>query len=259
MKKVGLALGSGGVRGFAHLGVLSVLEENNIKVDVIVGCSIGSLFGALFCCGLDSAMIMKLAKGLGRDPWLDFVIPKMGFISTKKIYGIMKVLTKEQNIEDLPIIFATVGTDLKTGKEIVFTKGPIVDAVCGSICVPGVFEPYDYQNMLLVDGALSNPTPVDITKKLGADVIIAVDMAKAPVDSEINSMQKVIVQALKLMEKNLFQYRDLEKKCDVLIRPGFNTGGVKQMTNFSNIEEYYQAGRVAGEKALPAILQLLSD
>ena len=123
MKKVGLALGSGGVRGFAHLGVLSVLEDNNIKVDVIVGCSLVSLFGALFCCGLDSAMIMKLAKGLGRDPWLDFVIPKMGFISTRKIYEIMKLLTKEQNIEDLPTIFATVGTDLQSGKEFVFTEG----------------------------------------------------------------------------------------------------------------------------------------
>ena len=148
MKKLGLTLGSGGIRGFAHLGVLSVLEENNIEADIIVGCSIGSIIGALFCCGLDSATIMKLAKGLGRDPWLDFVIPKMGFISTRKIYEIMKLLTKEQNIEDLPTIFATVGTDLQSGKEFVFTEGPIADAVCGSICVPGVFEPYAYNGMI---------------------------------------------------------------------------------------------------------------
>ncbi|MDD4319972.1 MAG: patatin-like phospholipase family protein [Acidaminococcaceae bacterium] len=259
MKKVGLALGSGGIRGFAHLGVLSVLEENDIKIDVIVGCSIGSLIGALFCCGLDTSSIMKLAKGLGRDPWLDFVVPKMGFISTKKIYEIMKLLTKGQKIEDLSIIFATVGTDLKSGKEIVFTKGSIADAVCGSICIPGVFEPYEYKDMLLADGALSNPTPIDITKKLGAEVLIAVDMAQSAVVSEIDNMQKVIVQSLKLMEKNLFQYRNLEEKCHVLIRPTFAAGGVKGMTDFSKMDEYFLAGRKAGKKALPAILKLLSE
>lgn len=257
MKKLGLALGSGGIRGFAHLGVLSVLEENNIKIDVIVGCSIGSLIGALFCCGLDTSYIMKLAKGLGRDPWLDFVMPKMGFISTKKIYEIMKLLTKEQKIEDLPITFATVGTDLKSGKEVVFTKGLIVDAVCGSICIPGIFEPYEYNDMLLADGALSNPTPVNITKQLGADVLIAVDMAQTAIVSEIDSLQKVIVQSLKLMEINLFQYRNLEKKCHVLIRPTFAATGVKGMTDFSKMDEYFLAGRKAGEEALPAILKLL--
>jgi NTE family protein len=259
MKKLGVALGSGGIRGFAHLGVLSVLEENNIKADIIVGCSIGSLIGALYCCGLDSASIMKLAKGLGRDPWLDFVIPKMGFISTRKIYEIMKLLTKEQKIEELSTIFATVGTDLQSGKEFVFTKGLIADAVCGSICVPGVFEPYVYQDMLLVDGAVSNPTPVNITKQLGAEVVVAVDMAEASIVNEINSMQKVIVHSLRLMEKNLFQYKKLGEQCDVLIRPHFTAHGVRSLTDFSNMDEYYIAGKAAGEAALPAILKALAD
>ena len=259
MKKLGLTLGSGGIRGFAHLGVLSVLEENNIEADIIVGCSIGSIIGALFCCGLDSATIMKLAKGLGRDPWLDFVIPKMGFISTRKIYEIMKLLTKEQNIEDLPTIFATVGTDLQSGKEFVFTEGPIADAVCGSICVPGVFEPYAYNGMLLVDGAVSNPTPVNITKQLGAEVIIAVDMAGTQLGNEIDSMQKVIVYSLRLMERNLFQYKKLREQCDVLIRPHFPALGVGSLTDFNNMDAFYASGRAAGEAALPAILKALSD
>lgn len=259
MKKLGLALGAGGMRGFAHVGFMSVLEENNVKAEVIAGSSIGSVFGALFAVGLDSATIMKLAKGLGRDPWLDFVLPKKGLISTKNIYEIMKLLTKGQRIEDLSIAFATVGTDLRSGAEYVFREGMVVDAVCGSLCVPGVFEPYEYKDMLLADGAVSDPTPTTTVREMGANVIVAVDLANADIVEGLDNIYDVIVRSLDLMERSLHSYKHIAEQCDVLVRPNFSACGLNGLTDFSKMDECYAAGREAALEALPTILQLMRE
>ncbi|MEG2516522.1 MAG: patatin-like phospholipase family protein [Acidaminococcaceae bacterium] len=255
--KLGLALGAGGMRGFAHIGVLSVLEENNLQVDMIAGTSIGGLMGAFIAAGYDAAMIIKLAKGLGRDPWLDFVMPKMGFISTKNIHQIVELLTKQQKMEELKIPLATVATDLKTGREVVFKQGNLADAVCASLCVPGVFEPFVLGEMLLADGALVNPTPVNIVKEMGAEVIIAVDLAASDLVDNIDSIYSVIIRALDVMEKGLHRYQRCPAECDVLLRPNFLTKGVMGLADFKKIDEGYEVGRQAALDALPAILAAL--
>ena len=165
--KLGLVLGSGGLRGLAHVGVLSVLEENGIEVDLVAGCSIGSLIGALICAGYDSDTIMKLANGLGRGSWLQFVVHKKGFIGTENIYKIVTMLTKGRKIEELGKPFAAVATDLATGREHVFRDGNSAAAVCASVAVPGIFVPYEWDGRQLVDGAIVNPTPVSVAREMG--------------------------------------------------------------------------------------------
>lgn len=252
--KLGLVLGSGGLRGLAHVGVLSVLEENKIEVDLVAGCSIGSLIGVLICAGYDSATILKLAKGLGRGSWLDFVVHKKGFIGSENIYKIVTMLTKGQRIEELKKPFAAVATDLKTGKEIVFRKGNSAAAVCASVSIPGVFVPYVWEGKQLADGALVNPTPVSVAKDMGADIVLAVDLAAVSTVDNINTIFDVIIRSLDIMEKGLFSYRRLIQDCDVLIQPELSSCAV---TDFKKIEECYQVGRNAAWDALPQLLDVL--
>ncbi|HIU64686.1 MAG TPA: patatin-like phospholipase family protein [Candidatus Avacidaminococcus intestinavium] len=253
--RIALVLGSGGLRGLAHVGVLSVLEENNIKPDLITGCSIGSLIGALICAGHDSQTLMKLARALGRKSWIEFVADKLGFVASDKVYEIVTILTQNRRIEELDIPFAAVATDLTLGKEHVFYTGKAADAVCSSISVPGLFVPYRYGGHQMVDGALINPTPVNIAKKMGADLIIAVDLAFVSTVEEVNNFFDVILRSLDIMEKGLHHYNGLEQSCDVLIRPQLNECRV---TDFQKIEECYEAGRLAAEKALPEIKNILA-
>lgn len=137
-KPLGLVLGSV-LCGLAHVGVLSVLEENGIEVDLVAGCSIGSLISALICAGYDSDTIMKLANGTGRGSWLQFVVHKKGFIGTENIYKIVTMLTKGRKIEELGKPFAAVATDLATGREHVFRDGNSAAAVCAKALLSLVF------------------------------------------------------------------------------------------------------------------------
>lgn len=252
--KVGLVLGSGGLRGLAHVGVLSVLEENNIKIDMVAGCSIGSLIGALICAGHDSTTIMKIAGAMGRKSWIEFVADKLGFVTSEKIHEIIAILTQKRAIEELDVPFAAVATDLKLGKERVFISGSTADAVCASVSVPGLFVPYVYEGHQMVDGALVNPTPVNVAKKMGADIIIAVDLAYVSSIEEVNNVFDVILRSLDIMEKGLHHYNGLEDSCDILIRPELEDCKV---TDFQKIEECYEAGRLAAITALPDIKNAL--
>lgn len=252
--KLGLVLGSGGLRGLAHVGVLSVLEENNIEFDLVAGCSIGSLIGALACAGYDSATIMKIAKGLGRGSWLDFVVHRKGFIGTENIYKIVTMLTKGRKIEELSKPFAAVATDLATGREHVFRHGSSAAAVCASIAVPGIFVPYVWEGRQMVDGAIVNPTPVSVARAMGADIILAVDLAAVSTVDEVNTVFDVLVRSLDIMEKGLFSYQRLVHDCDILIQPELSSCAV---TDFKKIQECYQVGRDAAWEALPKILDIL--
>ena len=254
--KLGLVLGSGGLRGLAHVGVLSVLEENGIEVDLVAGCSIGSLIGVLICAGYDSDTIMKLAKGLGRGSWLEFVVHKKGFIGTENIYKIVTMLTKGRKIEELSKPFAAVATDLATGRVHVFRDGNSAAAVCASVAIPGIFVPYECDGRQLVDGAIVNPTPVSVARDMGADVIVAVDLAAVSSIGEVKTVFDVILRSLDIMEKGLFSYQRLINDCDILIQPELSSCAV---TDFKKIEECYEVGRDAAWEMLPNLLDILDN
>lgn len=250
--KVGLALGSGGLRGMAHIGVLRVFEQEQIPVDYIAGCSIGSLIGALFCSGLDANAIWKLAKKRKRWQWIDFNLPKMGIFSGDKLLETLEILTKHQNFADLTIPLAIVATDLKEGRQVIFTEGPVACAVRASVSVPGIFAPFEYDGRFFIDGAVMNPTPVDIVRRMGADIIIGIDLT-TPGIFKINSVFDVLIQTIDIMERQLLKYQ--ASNCHFLLQP--KTGHISP-SSFEAIDECVALGEQTAKEIIPELKQLLS-
>jgi len=251
---VGLALGSGGLRGLAHIGVLKVMEQENIPIDYIAGCSIGSLIGALYAAGLNADTILKLAINLKRRHWLDFTIPKMGIIAGDRTLEMVRLLTQRKHFNQLSIPLAVVATELNTGQEVIFTEGEVASAVRGSISVPGVFTPFPLGDMLLVDGAVVNPTPIDVAHHMGADIVIAVDLVPAGLVNNFTNLFDVIIQSLDIMERELFKKR--LSFCDVLIKP--EVAHISP-SSFSAINECVSLGQEAMTAAIPEVRRLLAQ
>ncbi len=175
--KLGLALGSGSARGWAHIGVIRALEEQGIRPDIVTGCSIGSLVGAAYAGGhLDI-----LEQWVNKLSFLDVVRlldVKMsgGLIEGDNLMGSFRDKIAQLNIEQLPIPYAAVATDLGSGREVWLQEGSLPDAVRASIALPGLFSPVETENRWLVDGGLTNPVPVSLCRAMGADIIIAVNL-----------------------------------------------------------------------------------
>ena len=254
MPKIGLALGSGGLRGMAHLGVLQVLEKEQIKIDYIAGCSIGSMVGALYCVGHDTDMLIKLAQQIKTRHVIDFAVPKMGIFSGNKILEIMELLTKKCEFKDLKIPLHIVATDLNKGETVILNSGSVSKAVRASISVPGVFVPYELNDRVLVDGAVLNPTPTDVVFSMGADVVIAVDLSQAYTNFPLRNMFDIMIKSIDIMENELIKNR--QNKSDViLLRP--NVAHIPP-SSFAHIEESVELGRTCAKEMLPALYQLLN-
>lgn len=235
--KVGLALGSGGARGFAHLGVLKVFRDEGIPVDLIAGSSMGALIGCLYAAGNDLNRMYQLSKMFKRKYYLDFTVPKMGFIAGNRVKELIRIFTHGKNLEDLAIPVGVVATDLMTGEKVVFTKGPIAEAVRASISIPGIFVPVKYEGKLLVDGGVADRIPVSVVKEMGADIIIAVDVSSVKKNAEIATIYDVIMQSIDIMQLELVANRAVAS--DVMLRPKVEMYSSKA---FTNIEEIIKKG-----------------
>ena len=176
--RIGLALGSGSARGLAHIGVLRAIQEAGIKVDVIAGTSMGALIGAIFAAGkLDGLAARFLDFDWKRIvALLDPVLPRSGLIDGQKVADFARAHVTETRIEDLPIPFHAVATDITSGEQVVLGTGDLIEAVRASIAVPGIFTPVRTNGRILVDGGLVNPVPVSVARAMGADRVIAVDL-----------------------------------------------------------------------------------
>ncbi len=252
-RRLGLALGAGGLRGLAHVGVLQVLEEEGIAVDCIAGCSIGALVGAMYCAGHKPQDILKLACHLPKAHWLDMNMSKLGMFSGRRIWGTMDVLLQKKTFAQLNIPLRIVAADLKSGKEVVFAEGPVAAAVRASVSVPGVFLPFEWEDMLLVDGAVLNPVPSDLAREMGVDVVVAVDLTSKEEVPEVKSFVDVMLRSIDIMERELLRHK--HRDWDVLLQP--NVGYVSP-SSFNHLKECVALGRVAAQAALPAIQELLS-
>jgi len=181
--KVALVLSSGGARGLAHIGVLKVLEKNNIPIHLIVGTSMGAFVGGFYAAGTGVDLMEEVALSVNKKfvaKMLAPGLPKSGLVNIDRIRSYLREFLGDLEIEQLRIPFASVATDLTTGEEVIHDSGPLVEAIIASIAIPGLFRPVHYQNRYLVDGGLVNPLPVSIAHKFGADVIIAVNVTPAP-------------------------------------------------------------------------------
>lgn len=251
---IGLALGSGGARGFAHLGVIKVLKEEGINVDVIAGSSMGALVGCFYGAGLDIDRLYKLAGAFKRKYYLDFTVPKMGFLAGKKVKELIRLFTHGKSLEDLDIPVRVVATDLKAGEKVVFSKGPIADAVRASISIPGIFIPEKLEDRLLVDGGVIDRVPVSVVEEMGADLIIAVDVSRVKTSSDITSIFDVIMQSLDIMQMELVSNREIAS--DIMIRPHVEMYSSRA---FTNIEDIIRIGEEEARKQVPRIKEAIQN
>ena len=178
--RIGLALGSGSSRGWAHIGIINALKRNGIEPDVITGCSIGALVGASYATGKLN-QLEAWSRSLTRLDvvrFFEFNPTLNGFVNKERLHQFLNhyVCSDECNIETLPKTFASVTTDLASGTEIWFSKGPLIEAVWASISLPGLFPAIRHKNHWLVDGGLVNPVPISTCRALGADIVIAVNL-----------------------------------------------------------------------------------
>lgn len=176
--KIGLALGSGSARGLAHIGVIRAIKDAGIQVDYVAGTSIGALIGAVYASGkIDSLQDAYLAMDWKKIAYFfDVVFPKSGIIDGNKVADFMREYVHSVLIEDLPMPFRAIATDYNNGEEVTFETGDVIEAVRASISVPGIFTPVRINDHVLIDGGLVNPVPVNTTRNMGADVVIAVDL-----------------------------------------------------------------------------------
>lgn len=207
--KVGLAIGGGAAFGLSAIGVLRVLEENKIPIDVVSGTSIGSVIGALYASGLSSIRLEDELFGTQWKELLDFVLPEKGIVSGKKVENYIRKLIKNKTFEELEIPLYITSVDINKGQLIVFNKGDVASAVRASISIPGVFTPVEMGNMTLVDGGVLDPIPIDILKK-HSDIIIAIDFTKEIKPSSYTTAKKEKSEFLKIMQEN---FLETEIKC----------------------------------------------
>jgi NTE family protein len=257
-KTVGLALGSGGAKGLAHIGVIKVFERNNIPIDYIAGTSIGSLIGGAYSKERDISKIEQtIRSSRHRDLIRLFFDPTMGagIIKGKAIEDFLSEQIGPSELGHLEIPFKAVATDIKSGDAYILERGDLVEAIRASISVPLLFQPTKVDGRYLIDGAVSDPVPVDVVKQMGADITIAVNLND---DSYVDRSKKLTSISMATAAIYFFNYnlsREKIKEADVVITPRIHNAS---WTRFANGIEIIQAGEEAALKALPEIKKLLS-
>jgi len=250
--KVALVLGGGGARGFAHVGVLRVLEQEKISIGLIVGTSAGSLIGAMYADNPDAALLERVAFAINEADVLDLSLFSMatGPVKGDAIRGYVRSHTKHSNIEDLLIPFVAIAADLNTGERVELDKGPIEDAVRASVSIPGVFTPARIDGRTLVDGGIVSNLAVDVARARGADIIIAVNITESVHDDSVDHVLSIIVQAINIMMGQMAetQLRD----ADVVITPDLRGVGTLDL---SQRQRCLDAGITATRGALPGLAE----
>ena len=252
--KVALVLGAGAAKGFAHVGVLKVLEANHIPVHMIVGTSVGSLVGSLYAYGYPAYDLQKIAMGLERGDLVDLTVPDNGFVKGELLEAYVNRMIRNATMENLRIPFYAVATDIGSGQEMVFGKGNTGLAVRASCSIPGVFQPVRIGDRMYVDGGVVSPVAVDAARRLGADVVIAVAISGGvsgvlPETTLDTIFQSVNVMYAKIAANQL-------SRADVVIHPkvGYIASG-----DVTKRHEAILEGETAAQAALPKILQLLGE
>jgi NTE family protein len=246
--KIALALGGGAVRGFAHVGVIKILEAQGIVADIVVGTSAGSLVGALYAGGYSGFELQKIAMKLDESSVGDWIFPDRGFIKGELLQNFINSALKNRPIEKLNKTFAVVATDLRSGAPIVFRTGDTGIAVRASSSIPGVFQPVNINGREYVDGGLVSPIPVKVAKSLGADIVIAVDIGNKPKFANVEGTLGILLQTFNIMSESISAYELAQ--AEVVIRPNMESIGT---ADFNNRNLAILEGEKAALAAIPAI------
>lgn len=199
--KIALALGGGAAKGFAHIGVIKVLEQNGIHVDMVTGTSAGSVIGSLYASGLNGYQLQQLAINLDESSVADFTLSSGGFVKGEALQNFINKAVKNRPIEQLKIPFGAVATNRATGEAVVFRQGNTGQAVRASASIPNVFQPVVIGKNSYVDGGLTQPVPVEAAKNMGADIIIAVDISDRPKAGNTSGLLATFDQSINIMSQ----------------------------------------------------------
>ena len=246
--RIGLALGGGAARGFAHIGVIQVLEENGIRPDLVAGTSAGSLVAALYAAGKNPAELAQLAVNMDEGAITDWSFPVRGLIRGEALARYVRDQTGGRTIEQLKLPLGIVATDLDSGAPILFQRGDTGSAVRASSAVPAVFQPVRIGNREYVDGGLVSPVPVRFARQMGAELVVAVDISSPPEGNATGDVMKMLLQTFAIMGRsiNTFELRE----ADVVMRPALNGVG---SADFTARRRAIQAGREAALAVLPQL------
>ena len=248
--KIGLALGGGAARGFAHVGVIAVLEEAGLRPQLVVGTSAGSLVAALYASGKTSAQLQQAALNIEEVAITDWMLPLFGrgMFRGDALARVVNDLVAGRLIENMVMPLGIVATDLGSGNAVLFQKGDTGTAVRASSAVPAVFVPVKISGREYVDGGLVSPVPVRFARQMGADVVVAVDISSPPEGNAPDGSLQILLQTFAIMGKSINQYE--LAGADVVVRPSL--AGLKS-ADFSSRQRAIEAGRAAMLAALPAL------
>ncbi|HEY4957549.1 MAG TPA: patatin-like phospholipase family protein [Caldimonas sp.] len=236
--RVGLALGGGAARGFAHIGVIQALEENGLMPDLVVGTSVGSLVAALFASGKGGRELAAIADAMDETAFADWSYPGRGLIRGEALARFVRDKTNHRDIEQMRIPLGIAATDLDSGEGVLFRRGDTGTAVRASSAVPAVFQPVKIGMREYVDGGLSAPIPVHHARQMGAEFVIAVDISAHPEGNATGDAARMLLQTFAIMGKSLkgYELRD----ADVVLEPSL--AGVSG-ADFTTRRQSIKAGR----------------
>lgn len=252
--KIGLALGGGAARGFAHVGVIQVLEENGIRPDLVVGTSAGSLVAAIYASGKNGAQLQQVAEAMEEASFTDWTLPifNRGMLKGEALARYVNTQVGNRLLENMAIPVGVVATDLGSGQGVLFQRGDTGTAVRASSAVPAVFQPVKIGAHEYVDGGLVSPVPVRYARQMGADFVIAVDISSTPENNLSADTFQILLQTFAIMGKsiNAYELRD----ADIMVKPAL---GSMRSADFNARRKAIEAGRAAMQEQIPRLKQAI--
>jgi NTE family protein len=251
---IALALGGGFARGFAHLGVIKVLEQNRIPISHIAGTSVGSVFGAAYASGAPLARILATSRTIRFRDFARWSVSRLGLASNHRLADLIERVFDSKQFEDMKIPLGVVATDLATGDPVIFRQGPLVDAIRASCAFPGLFEPIQIGTRCFADGGLVAPVPTLAAREIGGTLVVGVSVGVQDGHRGTpKNMFQVVARAVSAAQKH--QMDTWERHADLVIRPDVNH---LAWDEFDKANAAIEAGAAAAEKALPRIRKLMS-
>jgi NTE family protein len=259
--KVGLALGTGAINGYAHIGVLHTLERWNVPIDFIAGTSIGSAVAAAYACGYPPAVCERILDEIGKKAFR-VTIPRRAVLSNAGLREGIRWIARDRRIEDLNIPLAIIAADIDAGREVVFNRGLIWPAILASMAIPGVYPAVPVGGLMLVDGGVVNPVPSSIVSDMGAEVVIAVKLwrrvSDVPVEMESAipsgsppQVIQAITRSIAMMQGRIVT--ESAAAATVTIEPTMFPVAAWGLRSFGKGKPFIDAGRAAAEEALPRL------
>lgn len=253
--KIGLALGGGFARGIAHIGVLQTLVANQIPIDIVAGTSAGSLVGAMYCSGIDPWLMERVVEQMNWRALVRLRLRRDGLLDAEGLERFIVGQVGDLHFRDLRLPFTATATDLLTGDEVLLNSGRVSTAVRASCAFPGIFLPVRVGQHTLVDGGLTNPVPASVVRRMGADLVIGVELNRPRAQSKPpRNLLHIMLYSLALVQRPHIDKALFE--ADVVIRPDLNDFSVMEL---ERVQEMVKTGREATAELIPAIAQHLAE